>query len=84
MAEPERISLSREELRALLSCVEEYPPAMTVSIERHDVVVIAKWTWRPADAGSVEGGHGGGPIEVVIYRGEKVAEHVHRVPGAGP
>ena len=79
MAKPERISLSLDELRALLSSVEAYPPAMTVTIERHDVVVIAKWTWRPADA--IEGGHGGGPVEVVIYRGGKIAEHVHRVPG---
>jgi hypothetical protein len=34
MPDPESISLSLDELRA---------------VERHDVVVIARWTCRPAD-----------------------------------
>jgi hypothetical protein len=80
MPDPESISLSLDELRAVVSAVEEHPPASHVTVERHDAVVIAKWTWRPTDAGTTERGHGGGPAELVIYRGEKVAEHVHHAP----
>jgi hypothetical protein len=80
MPEPGSISISLDELRAVLSAVEEHPPASHVTVERHDSVVIAKWTWRPADAETADGGHGGGPAEAVIYRGEKVAEHVHHAP----
>ena len=80
MPDPERISISLDELRAVLSAAEEHPPALKLTLARHDDVLIAKWSWRPVDAGAAEGGHGGGPVEVVIYRGEKVAEHVHQAP----
>ena len=81
MPDAESIALSLDELRAVVSAVEEHLPASAaaskVTLERYDAVVIAKWAWRPGDAGAGEGGHGGGPVEVVIYRGEKVAERVH-------
>ena len=82
MPDPASISLSLDELQAVLSATEEHPPASDspVTLERHDAVAIAKWTWRPADAETAGPGHRGGPAEVVIYRGEKVAEHIHHAP----
>ena len=61
MPDPASISLLLDELRAVLSAAEEHPPAAHVTVERHDAVVVAKRTWRPADAGTAEGGHGGAP-----------------------
>ena len=80
MPDPESISLSLDELQTVVSAAEEHPPASKVKLERYDEVVIAKWTWRPADSGTAVGGRGGGPAEVVMYRGEKVAEHIHHAP----
>jgi len=80
MPDPEGLPLSLDELRAMVSAAEEHPPASHLQVERHGEVVIARWLWRPANAGTAEGGHGGGPVEVVIHRGEKVAEHVHHAP----
>jgi hypothetical protein len=80
MPDAESISLSLDELRAVVSAVEEHPPALKVTLERYDEVVIAKWASRPADAGTAEGGHGGGQAEIVMYRGKTVAEHVRHAP----